>query len=319
VLTIAVPTRDVAANLRGSEGVRTVVWDCSDGSEPPARERDAIDMVCVPHMSGGRGLYERIGALPNVRLIQIPSAGFEHALPFIPEGVALANGRGLQDSRVAEFAVALAIMSRRLMPQFADAQARGAWEPEYSRGQLADSRALILGFGSIGAALAERLRAMEVHVEGVGRTARTAPDGTVVHASEDLASVLPECDILFVVTPLNDETHGLVGRRMLSRLPDGALVVNVGRGPVVDTEALMAECASGRLHAALDVIDGEPLPEGHPAFSTPHMIITPHVAGFTPLTDSRYTDLIREQALTLQAGGRGINIVAVGPHELSTA
>lgn len=312
MITISVPSTDVADALGDvGEGARVIVWDPSAGPAP-AEERAALTMVCIPHLSGGRKVYGRIAECPNVKLIQIPSAGYEHAEPFVPQGMQLANARGVHDSRTAEMALALALASQRRLPQFWEAQSRGVWEQDFYAPSLADRRCLVVGYGSIGAALGTRLRACEAHVTGVARSARTAADGTDIHSIDDLARLLPRAEIVFLVTPLTEQTEGMVDATFLAALPDDALVVNVGRGKVVDTDALLTEVSSGRLRAALDVTDPEPLPEGHPLWSAPGVIVAPHVAGFALLTDRRYTALVRQQVDALRADSDALNVVVNG-------
>ena len=312
MITISVPNNEVAEALGDvGEGARVIVWDPS-AEDAPASERSALDMVCVPHLSGGRKLYGRIAACENVQVIQIPSAGYEHAEPFVPAGMQLANARGVHDSRTAEMALALALMSQRRLPQFWEAQGRGKWEQDFFAPSLADRKCLVIGYGSIGAALGARLRACEAEVTGVARTARTAPDGTEIRAIEDLPELLPDAEIVFLVTPLTAETEGMVDAEFLAALPDDALVVNVGRGKVVNTGALIPELRAGRLRAALDVTDPEPLPEGHALWRAPGVIIAPHVAGLALLTDRRYTSLVHQQIDALRAGKEALNVVAIG-------
>jgi phosphoglycerate dehydrogenase-like enzyme len=314
VLAVSVPSQEIADALGDlGDGVRVVVWDPSEGDAGPDHAAEIV-LVCIPHYSGGGRLYARIAALPNVRVIQIPSAGYEHVLPFVPEGVALANARGVHDTRTAEFAVALALVSQRHLDRFIRAQDRGEWAPEYFTPSLADRRALIVGYGSIGAAIGARLRALEVEVRGVGRSARTAPDGTPVHPASEIPALLPKAEIVFLVTPYDATTDKLADAAFFAAMPDGALFVNVGRGACADMDALVAECASGRLRAALDVMDPEPLPPGHPAWTTPGMIIAPHVGGGAVLTDRRYVGLVRAQVAALAAGTAPLNLVATGPN-----
>lgn len=312
MITVAVPAQEVADAL-GDLGpdARTIVWDPRE-SDPPAEERERITIVCVPHSTGGRTVYGRIGMCPDLKVIQIASAGYEHAVPFIPPGVALANARGVHDTRVAEMTLALALAAQRRLPQFLDAQRRGVWEPDVHAPSLADARALIVGFGSIGRAIAARLRACEVEVEGVARSARIEYDGTVVHAATDLLSLLPHQDVVIIVTPHDESTDRLVDARFLAAMRDGALLINVGRGKVVDTAALLAELESGRLRAALDVTDPEPLPAGHPLWSAPGCIIVPHVAGYETLVNRRYTDLVRRQVEARRHGDDPVNFVMMG-------
>ncbi len=312
MITVCVPYRQVADALGDlGEDVRVIVWDPRDG-DAPAEERERINVMCIPHYSGGRTLYGRVAALPNLRVIQIPSAGYEHVTPFVPPGVALANARGVHDSRTAEFAITLALASLRGIPTWVHDQSKAEWNPDYSLPSLADSRALVVGYGSIGEAIASRLRAMEAHVEGVATTARLADDGTVVHSVTDLPHVLPTADVVFVVTPHNEHTDKLVNADFLSHIPDGALLVNVGRGKCVDQDALLAELESGRLRAALDVTDPEPLPAEHALWRAPGVIIAPHVAGGAKLTDRRYTDLVKRQVDAVRRGDDPVNFVMVG-------
>ncbi|WNM23668.1 2-hydroxyacid dehydrogenase [Demequina capsici] len=312
MITVAVPDQQVADALGDlGDDVRLVLWNPKE-TDAPDDERDRIDLVCLPHLHGGRHIYGRIGTCPNVKVIQIPSAGYEHVAAIVPDGVVLANARGVHDTRVAEMTLALALASRRRLPQYLDAQRRGVWEQDPWTPPLADSRALVVGYGSIGEAIGARLRACEVHVEGVARSARVAPDGTTVHAVADLATVLPGFDVVVIVTPHDESTDRLVDAGFLAAMPDGALLINVGRGKVVDTDALLAELHAGRLHAALDVTDPEPLPQGHPLWSAPNCLITPHVAGFEVLTNRRYTDLVRRQVVALREGAEAPNAVMVG-------
>src|SRR6188768_2021566 len=228
MLTVAVPSTDVAEAIGECEGATLVVWDPRDGGAP-ADLAGAIDIVCLPHGTGGRRVYGQLALLPRLAVIQLASAGYEHALPFVPAGVALANARGVHDSRTAEMALLLALASQRGLPQFFSAQREGKWEPE-EYPSLADSRVLVVGYGSIGSAMGARFRACEAIVEGVGQSARIAEDGTVVHAVRDLPRVLPEADIVVLVTPLDESTSHLVDAGFLARMRDGALLVNVGRG-----------------------------------------------------------------------------------------
>ena len=315
MITVSVPSEPVRAAL-GDVGadVTVIAWNPAEDECPDGAAAE-ISVACIEHYSGGRRVFDRLAQLPRLEVVQIPSAGYEHALPFVPPGVALANARGVHDSRVAEFAVGMALAHYRLMPRFWDAQSRGEWEPEYFNENLADKRALVVGYGSIGSAIGARLRAMEVDVEGVARTARTAEDGTTVHAIADVRRELPRFDLVVVVTPHNTETDKLVGADFLAAMADGALLINVGRGKCVDTDALLAELDAGRLCAALDVTDPEPLPAGHPLFSAPGCTIYPHISGGTPTTDRRYVGLVRRQIEAMRAGRPFENVVAVGPYE----
>jgi len=312
MLTVSVPDRDVAEAL-GNVGpdVRLVIWDPRAG-DIPDREREAVEIVCIPHKTGGRRVYSRLAQLPNLAVVQIPSAGYEHALPIVPKEVALANARGVHDTRTAEMALTLALASQRMFPELLEAQRNRDWRGDTYPPSLADRRVLIVGYGSIGSEIGARMRACEAHVVGVGQSARMAPDGTIVHPAQDLPELLPEAEIVVLVTPLTDETRGMANAAFLAAMPDGALLINVGRGAVVDTDALVAELQSGRLRAGLDVTEPEPLPADHPLWNAPGCIVMPHVGGMTPLTDRRYTALVHAQIRARIAGQPPVNFVGTG-------
>jgi phosphoglycerate dehydrogenase-like enzyme len=172
---------------------------------------------------------------------------------------------------------------------------------------------LVLGYGNIGRAVARRFLPFEVSVTAVASRPRAGDELVdTVHGIHELPDLAARADVLVVIVPLTDATRGLVDAGLLARLPDGALVVNVARGPVVDTDALLAECASGRLRAALDVTDPEPLPEDHPLWTTPGVLITPHVGGATEAMRPRSLALIRRQLVAMRDGEPLLNVVATG-------
>jgi phosphoglycerate dehydrogenase-like enzyme len=218
---------------------------------------------------------EPIKRLANVAVVQTLNAGYDDLLPLLPESVTLCNARGLHDAGTAEHALGLILAAQRELPRWVRAQDNRDWQHGHTR-SLAGSRVLIVGYGSIGAALDARLAACEAETIRVARSPRPAER---VQGVADLDALLAGADIVVLVTPLSPETRGLLDARRLALLPDGALVVNVGRGLVLDTGAILAETGSGRLRAALDVTDPEPLPADHPLWQGPNVIITPHVAG----------------------------------------
>jgi phosphoglycerate dehydrogenase-like enzyme len=194
----------------------------------------------------------------RLRVIQTLSAGVDWLVGRVPGHVMVCNARGVYDAPLAEWVVgAILAMQRGLVPS-RDAQARHAWEA-LEPPELLGRRVVILGLGSIGTAIADRLRPFGVDLVGVGRTAREGVRGLA-----ELDEVLRDADILVNILPFTSETGGLLDGRRLGLLPDGALVVNAGRGRTIVTDALVAELRSGRLRAALDVTDPEPLPPDHP-------------------------------------------------------
>ena len=251
------------------------VWD-GDGPPPEQRVLDGVEFYCLPYMRHAAAVA-LLPRLPALRTVQTLTAGVDDVLPHLPEGVALQNARGLHDASTAELAVTLILASLRGIPQFVGNQTGGVWDQHF-RPALADRTVLIAGYGSIGAALEARLLPFECRIVRVARSARSAPLGPV-HALEELPALLPTADVVVLLVPLTEQTRHLAGADFLARMKDGALLVNVARGAVVDTKALLAELEAGRISAALDVTDPEPLPADHPLWHAPNTLITPHVGG----------------------------------------
>ncbi len=304
-VTVTVPDADTLAALAVPDGVRVELWDLA--GDLPAEVAERVDVVVVPHYVK-RGALGRLRALPRLSVVQIPSAGFEHVVPHLPAGVTLCNGRGVHDDETAELALALTLASLRGLDDYVRQQDRREWTTR-TRPSLADRRALVVGHGAIGAAVARRLEAFAVDVVRVASTARDE-EGVRVHGVDELGDLLPGAEVVILTVPLTEDTHSLVDADFLARLPDGALLVNVARGKVVDTDALVAELRSGRLRAALDVTDPEPLPADHPLWSVPGLILTPHEGGNTTATPRRMIALVQSQLDRLGAGEEPANIVA---------
>ena len=304
-LTVTVPEPEVLEGLLRAGvpvDVRLELWDLTGSGFPE------VDVVVVPNYFVAREGFRVLHDLPRLRVVQLPSAGYEHALPHLPRGVILCNGRGVHDAGTAELALALALAAQRGISEAVRAMPDGRWDPVL-RSSLADRRVMVLGYGSIGAAIGRRLAAFEAEVVRVAQAAREAPEGPV-HGIDELMALLPTVDIVISALPLTDATRGLIDAAVLAAMPDGALLVNVGRGRVVDTEALLAELRAGRLRAALDVTDPEPLPADHPLWRAPNTIITPHVGGYTTATTPRLVALVRRQIDELLAGREPVNVVA---------
>lgn len=247
--------------------------------------------------------YELIDRMPELKVVQTVTAGVDHVRPFVPEGVLLCNGRGIHDASTAELAVGLTIASLRGIPGFVRAQDRAEWAPVTAR-SLADRTVLILGYGAIGAAIEERLAGFEVDIVRVARRAREG-----VHGFDELDRLLPQADVVILIVPITDETRGMVDRDFLARMKDDALLVNVARGPVVDTDALVEALHSRRIHAALDVTDPEPLPAGHPLWGAPNLLVSPHVGGASTAMWPRAYRLVREQLERFAAGTPLANVM----------
>jgi phosphoglycerate dehydrogenase-like enzyme len=242
-------------------------------------------------------------AMPKLEVVQVRSAGVDWIVDDVPAGITLCSARGTRDTAMAEWIVAALLADAKRLGPFARA---GRWH----RGDifdLAGRRVLILGHGSSGRATARLLEPFRCEVVGVARRAR---DG--VHGIDELDALLPSADALVNLLPLTPATRGLVDADVLARLPDDALYINLGRGPTTDTAALVAELQRERLRAVLDVVDPEPLPDGHPLWTAPGVLISPHVAGDTPAGDRAAWRLVGEQLARHVAGEPLRNVVRDG-------
>ncbi len=301
-----------------TSGTDPLVWLPFDPEElgdlPTALRYERVDPDHLPESGDEVELYvlpyrfrpadgEVLSELPRLRVVQTMSAGVEHIQRFVPDGVQLCNGRGIHDTSTAELALTLILASLRGVPQFVRAQERGEWRPEL-RESLADKRVLIVGYGQIGEAIESRVVPFEAEVIRVARSAR---DG--VHPIGDLPDLLPDADVVVLIVPGTEETRGLFDAQMLGRLKDGSLLVNISRGAVVDTAALLAELRSERIHAALDVVDPEPLPQAHPLWGAPNLLIAPHVGGNSTAMEPRAHKLVREQLHRFAAGEPLANVM----------
>lgn len=244
-----------------------------------------------------------IGRLPRLKVVQTLTAGYEHVIPYLRPGLTLCNARGVHDTSTAELAVTLTLSALRGIPGYVQAQARHEWAPGW-RDSLADRTVLIVGYGSIGQAIEERIRPFECEVLRVARTPRAGVAGM-----DSLPSLLGRADVVIMVVPLTSETRHMADSSFLAAMRDGALLVNVARGGVVDTNALVAEVQSERLRAALDVTDPEPLPADHPLWEAPGVLITPHVGGPSSAFEPRARALIQAQLFRFAAGEELENVV----------
>ncbi|OFI37856.1 hydroxyacid dehydrogenase [Arthrobacter sp. SW1] len=309
IRTVSFPDPQLLADLSPlPEGLRGVVWDMKSSPEEGAEKE--IDAVILPYIDASAVLGS-LARLENLKFVQTQSTGYDGVVEAAGPNAAVANASGVHAAATAELAVGLVLAKLRGIDQAVRDQQYGLWRPE-RRQSLADRRVLLVGVGGIGHEIARRLDPFEVTVTRVGSTARTDEHGEV-HASSKLASLASTHDILISVLPLNEKTHHLIGEEVLAALPDGALVVNVGRGPVVNTEALTKEVLSGRLQCALDVVDPEPLPQDHPLWSTPNALITPHVGGNASAFEPRILKLLRRQLEALAKGHAPANLVQRGP------
>ena len=303
-LVVSVPTADLAADLGDlPDGVEVVVWPM-DGPSP----RQAFDIVVPPYMSMARVL-ERLEGV-RVGLVQGQSIGFEGVDRLLPPGLPFANAASVHETSTAELALGLTIAAQRHIDRFAVDTSNGVWAPAFTQ-SLADRRVLLLGYGGVGKAVAARLAPFEVTVTAVASRAREE-DGMPVHGVDELPALLPLAEIVILTLPGGDATRHIVDDGFLAALPDGALVVNVGRGPLIDTDALVDHVRRGRIRAALDVTDPEPLPSRHPLWGLPGVLIAPHVGGASSAMRPRIARLVRTQIELMRAGEPPVNVVIPG-------
>lgn len=270
-----------------------------DGALP--QEIEVVEFLVPPY--GSRRVIEALPRFSALRVVQVNSAGVDWIAPSVPEDVALCSARGTRDAPVAEWVVGAILDSYKGLDQLRRQQGQAQWTPRMPR-ELAGSKALIVGYGSIGRAVEDRLRPFGVEVTRVASRQRGNTDG--VDAIDEL---LPHADIVIVLLPATPGTVGQIGKQRLARLKTGALLVNAGRGTAVDTDALCDELESGRLEAALDVTDPEPLPPESPLWQLPNLLVTPHIAGDSPAADRRIYELVGDQIRRHLKGDPLLNVV----------
>ncbi|MFX1818556.1 2-hydroxyacid dehydrogenase [Pseudarthrobacter sp. CC4] len=303
-LRIALPDQKLVDALGPAAGVEFFVWDFS-GPAPAGR----LDIVVPPYMRGP----EVLAALESVEigLVQSQSIGYDGVADVLPAGCLFANAAGVHETSTAELALGMMIASQRGMADFARNQATGTWDNR-QRPSLADRRVLLVGYGGVGKAIEARLLPFETQVTRMASREREDAGGKIF-GIDSLYEQLPLHDIVVVSVPLSEQTKQLVDAKFLAAMPDGALLVNVARGPVADTDALLAETSSGRLRAALDVTDPEPLPADHPLWTSPGVLITPHVGGASSAMFPRMVRLIKQQIGLMLEGKEPVNVVLGGP------
>jgi phosphoglycerate dehydrogenase-like enzyme len=301
-LHVLVPSRAIATAVEAlSPRVRAHRVDPADGAPTGDAARA---QVWVPRAGGAvipdNGFLE---GLPRLQLVQLLSAGAEWFVDRLPEGVLLCNARGAHTPSTAEWAVTATLAAQRGIPYFVREQDAGRWSSA-TFSSLVGARVLVVGAGDIGTTIGRMLAGFDVELTYVARTAR---DG--VRSTAELPQLLPHADVVILIVPVTPETTGMVDARFLAAMADGALLVNAARGVVVDTDALLAELTAGRLRAALDVTDPEPLPAGHPLWSAPGLLLTPHVAGAVPETNARAAAAVTDQLARVLAGEPLVNLV----------
>lgn len=300
-LVVSVPEEYLAEALIALDPpVEVVMWDLS-GRAP----REHIDVVVPDYLAPKSRLANLEGV--TTRLVQSQSIGYDGVAQALPPGIVFANAASVHETSTAELAVALVLASQRGLADFVRAADQGKWAFAFHE-SLADRTVMLLGYGGVGRAIEARLTPFEVNIVRVARRARRVGD-VDVHAWTELSALLPRADVVVVSLPLTEETVGLVDAHFLSLMCDNSLLVNVGRGPLVDTAAVLEEATSARLRFALDVVEPEPLPDHHPLFALSNVLISPHVGGATNAMFPRVIKLIVAQVERLQRGEEPVNVV----------
>lgn len=263
---------DLITRVRSYTALRIETYP---GPQGLRRQESNVEIFVLPHPADA-GSLDLVSTMRRLKFLQALSSGVDHVIAAVPEHVPLFNAPSLHARATAETAMSLLLASLNNVPAWSEAQRRGVWSDPGPRVGLVGKTVAILGFGAVGQALAGMLAGFDVRVLPVARRSRPG-----VHGVVDLPELVGGVDVLVVSVPLSHETRGLVDQDLLGRMKDGSLLINVARGPVVDSDALLAEVSSGRLRAGLDVVDPEPLPDGHPLWACPGVLISPHVGGNT--------------------------------------
>lgn len=302
-IVVSLPSDELLDVVSGLPGVAPLRW-AFEGPPP----RPDLDLVVPPYLTRPRILDVLHQVEPCV--VQSQSIGYDGVGEVLPKGFTFCNAASVHETSTAELALGLILAEQRNLPQFVRAAGQGRWAPVTTR-SLADSRVLVIGQGGVGRAVMTRLAAFEISLIRVASTRRIDAGG-VVHAIEELPDLLPEADVVVLAVPLNPATTGLVDAGFLAAMKEGALLVNVARGAVVSTPDLVDALRTGRIRAALDVTDPEPLPPGHPLWELENVLITPHVGGNSRAMAPRVAALVRDQVEALR-DGRPLRNVVIEP------
>jgi phosphoglycerate dehydrogenase-like enzyme len=298
-ITVLVPDRLGEKMLSQVAGITVVRYDVD---REPDDEQQAAEVVVLglPAVDAAARFHH---GLPNLCLVQTLNAGFDQWIGRLPDGVSLSNARGAHGRACAEWVAAVLLAHARELHSFVASQQRESWDQRLV-GSLEGARVAVLGAGDLGTCVQAVLEPFGCEVTLVARTARSG-----VRAMDAFLPTRGEFDIIVVVLPLTDDTRRIIDAEFLAGMGDAAVLVNAGRGPLVDNDAIIAATAGGRIHALLDVTDPEPLPAGHPLWSAANVTITPHVSGATPGIWERAWRVAAAQIEAYVAGERPPNQV----------
>lgn len=300
-LRVLLPWQDLVDRLQ-LPGIEPILWHIDDdpNDAPPA------DVLVTERPSNPR-LRSRVSRIKGLKHVHLLSIGYEWVLEHLPKQVSLTNSKGAVEDATAEHCLALVLASLRQLPQVGQQQRERQWTRTWTS-SLHGSKVVLLGAGGVGSEIRSRLLPFKpAELTSIARTERVHEQGYPVHSFNRLWAILPTADVVIVALPQTPETKQLIDAEFLSAMKNGSLLVNVGRGPLIDTEALVQELQSGRLHAALDVADPEPLPAHHALWSAPNCIITPHMAGDTDQFIALVSELAVNQVIAFAHGEKLAN------------
>ncbi|UTT40467.1 2-hydroxyacid dehydrogenase [Glutamicibacter mishrai] len=278
-------------------GIEPILWHINDAPE----DAPSADVLVTERPSNPQ-LRSRVSRIKGLKHVHLLSLGYEWVLEHLPEKVSLTNSKGAVEDATAEHCLALILASLRQLSQVGKQQRERNWTRTWTS-SLHGSKVVLLGAGGVGNEIRSRLLPFKpAELTTFARTERVHEQGYRIYSLDRLRGFLPTADVVIVALPHTPETEQLIDAEFLAAMKDGALLVNVGRGPIVDTEALLLELLAGRLHAALDVTDPEPLPANHALWSAPNCIITPHMAGDTGQFISLVSELAVNQVIAFAHG-----------------
>jgi phosphoglycerate dehydrogenase-like enzyme len=292
-------------------------------SDSPGPEVDIDVWIPDPYPARAMRTWPK---LRGVRLVLSLMAGTEWIPRTVGPHVTICNARGAHNISTAEWTIASILAMLKHIPFFLDVQRSGKWKRRFEASaqyaaisgdtrplyppvmleELTGKTVLLVGYGSIGKDIERMLEPFNVDLVRVARSARADPQ---VHAVSELDSLLPMAQVVILILPATAESNRLIGARQLALMPQGALLVNAARGPIVDTDALVEALQAGRIRAALDVTDPEPLPEGHSLWSCPNLLLTPHVGGSSPQFAARALRIAADELRRYMAGEPLQNVV----------
>jgi phosphoglycerate dehydrogenase-like enzyme len=260
-----------------------------------AQELSKISLY-VPKYMGGAKALSYTEKMHSLQLLQLLMAGYEDALSYMKDGQKLANARGVHDFSTAELAISMMLAHFKNHKEFADNQKNSHWNHK-TAGSLYGKNIAIIGAGSIGSKLAGMLSVFETTTQLYASYARDN-----IKAIDDLHKDVTTFDCIVVIVPLTDKTRNLIDEKILSAMKTGSLLVNVARGPVVNSDELIAELRKGRISAALDVTDPEPLPADHPLWKLSNCQIIPHVGGDSEAFEPQARKFLEQQFKDISEG-----------------